>query len=229
MNCSECQAQLAELSAEALASEQSLAMRAHFEECAHCYGEWAIFERTLFLISSVEQPLPSPLASEQMWHRCAEHIFQKVEAERLNPRREYSRQEEVLRDSGAAESRGWRGWLARQPRWSWASLAGAFVVFGAVWFLAPGDATSADGGREGLAPESELVMLPTPVPSQALSTPPTGAAALVNHHTGMTVDPFTDYVGNTMVSYSATAAPVDAVPVDAAPVDAAPVGALPRR
>jgi hypothetical protein len=91
MNCSECQAQLADLSAETLPSDQLLAMRAHFQECKHCYSEWAVFERTLFIISCVDQPLPSPLASEQMWHRCAEHIFQKVEAERLKSGREYSR------------------------------------------------------------------------------------------------------------------------------------------
>ncbi len=206
MNCNECQAQLADLSAETLASDQSLAMTAHFKECAHCYDEWAVFERTLFVVSTTSQALPSPLASEQMWHRCAEHIFQKVEAERLNqspltPAREYSRAEDAT-----AETAGWRGWFVRQPGWSWASLVGAFAVFGAVWFLAPGDATLVNDstGREVVTPEAALVMFPSPVPTQNLSNPPSDAASLVNHHTGMTVDPFTDYVGNTMVSYSAT-------------------------
>jgi hypothetical protein len=212
MNCSECQAQLADLSADTLAADQSLAMSAHFKECAHCYGEWAVFERTLFIVSTTSQALPSPLASEQMWHRCAEHIFQKVEAERHDSSPEYSRPEMT-----ATESAGWRDWFARQPRWSWASLAGAFALFGAVWFLAPGDAAVVNGpaGREAIAPEAELVMFPSAAsaPGQTLSNPPAVAAALVNHHTGMTVDPFTDYVGNTMVSYSATA----------------PVGAAPRR
>ena len=205
MNCNECQEKLADLSAETLADDQSIAMSAHFKECAHCYGEWAIFERTLFVVSTTSQNLPSPLASEQMWHRCAEHIFQKVEAERANSSsiesREYSRPE-----MSEAQSAGWRGWLTRQPRWSWASLAGAFAVFGAVWFLAPGDATVASdaAGREAIAPETELVMFPSPVPGHTLTAPPSSAASLVNHHSGMTVDPFTDYVGNTMVSYSAT-------------------------
>jgi hypothetical protein len=87
------------------------------------------------------------------------------------------------------------------------------VVFGAVWFLAPGDATGSNdsAGREVVTPETELVMFPSPQSGETFSNPPAGAAALVNHHTGMTVDPFTDYVGNTMVSYSATA-PVSAAP-----------------
>ena len=189
MNCHDCQAQLAELSVETLDSKSALAMRRHFDECGHCLQEWAFFERTLFLVSSLDQPLPSPLASEQMWHRCSEHIFQKVEAERQGRQQpEYSQ---------AAETSSWKGWVLNQPRWSWASLAGAIVVFGAVWFLAPQDNLN---GNDNFPPEGQLVALP----NKALQNPPAMAAGLVNHHSAMTIDPFTDYVGNTMVSYSAT-------------------------
>lgn len=195
MNCCDCQAQLADLSAETLDSENAHAMQQHFKECAHCYQEWTGFERTLFIVSSLRQPLPSPLATEQMWHRCSEHIFEKVEAERLN------RPKSAPEYSGADATPGWRGWLVRQPRWSWASLAGAVALFGAVWFLAPSEGAP---GEENFPPEGQLVALPGNTQIASLQNPPAMAAGLVNHHSATTIDPFTDYVGNTLVSYSTT-------------------------
>lgn len=191
MNCSECQAQLSDLSAEALASDQSQAMRQHFEECSHCYGEWAVFERTLFIVSTLKQPIPSPLATEQMWHRCSEHIFQKVEAERQNRSPvEYSATPEA-----SSSKKG--GWFARQPRWSWASLAGAFAILAAVLFFSPGESGAPAGNS--LPPEGQLVSIQNP----NLENPPTMAAGLVTHHAAMTIDPFTNHVGTAMVAYSA--------------------------
>lgn len=182
MNCCDCRDQLADLSADILDAERTLKVQLHLEQCAHCTSEWVIFERTLFLVSSTQQALPSPLATEQMWHRCTEHIFEKVEAQRLT--------DASTAYSGGA---GWRGWLAHQPRWSWAGFVGACVLFGAVWFMAPNNVPAP--GNDAFPPEGQLV---------ALQNPPAIAAGLINHHTAMTVDPFNDYAGKTLVSYSVT-------------------------
>lgn len=180
MNCCDCHDRLADLSADILDARQAQAVQLHLEQCGPCAHDWVVFERTLFLVSTTSQELPSPLATEQMWHRCMEHIFEKVEAERLQETpAEY------------ANVGGWRGWLARQPRWSWAGLAGAFALFGAVWFLAPQDEVM--NPNDGFPPEGQLVVL---------QNPPAMAAGLINHHAATTVDPFNDYAGKTLVSYS---------------------------
>ncbi len=180
MNCGDCHDQLADLSAGVLNAQGTQAVQLHLEQCGQCSQEWVVFERTLFLVSTTQQVLPSPLASEQMWHQCMEHIFEKVEAERLQ-----------AAPINIPAGQGWRGWLVRQPRWSWAGLAGAFALFGAVWFMAPQGDNAIN--NDIFPPEGQLV---------ALQNPPAVAAGLINHHSVTTVDPFNDYAGKTLVSYS---------------------------
>ena len=192
MNCRDCQTKICDLSADALESCDVVLMREHLEECSACKAEMAILERTLFSVSCATQNLPSPLASEQMWHRCSEHIFQKVEAERVGakqpaaaspvPQREYSLQ-------------GNTSWFSRQPRWSWTTLGGALMILASAWFFNLPESSSARSFPVADNSPGELVALRRP----------TGAASVfVNHHSAMSVDPFTDYVGTTLVSYSAT-------------------------
>lgn len=177
MNCSDCQARLAELSLENFESDSGALL--HFQECDLCSREKRAFEHTLFAVSTLRQPLPTPAASQEMWDSCSEHIFRKVEKQRL--------------EKTPVPTRTLHHWLAQQPRWSWAGLIAAFAIFGMVWFLAPleSDAISNDV----FPPEGQLV---------ALQNPPTMAAGLIDQHSAMAIDPFTDYVGNTLVSYSAT-------------------------
>ena len=195
MDCRDCQAHICDLSADALPAAAAESVREHLTVCATCGQEMAVLERTLFSVSCLSQPLPSPLASEQMWHRCAEHIFQKVEAQRSGAQNSTA----AVSAPAPEYSRGALGWFSRQPRWSWGALGGALAVLAGVWFLAPQDnsITFANNGNFPTQNDSpgELV---------ALRTPPGMAAGLIDHHSAMTVDPFTDYVGTTLVSYSAT-------------------------
>lgn len=194
MDCRDCQAHICDLSADALPAAAAESVREHLKVCATCGEEMAVLERTLFSVSCLSQPLPSPLASEQMWHRCAEHIFEKVEAQRSGSQNSTA----AVSPSTSEYSGGIFSWFSRQPRWSWGALGGALAVLAGVWFLAPQDdsVTFANNGNFPTQNDSpgELV---------ALRTPP-GVASLVDHHSAMTVDPFTDYVGTTLVSYSAT-------------------------
>lgn len=188
MNCSDCQAQLAELSLENFEVDHVALL--HLKECDLCSREKAAFERTLFIVSTLHQPLPSPTTSREMWRSCSEHIFQKTEGQRLE------RQHSPIQTLNY--------WLAQQPRWSWAGLIAAFTVFGMVWFLAPMENNPA-----------ELDTFPLETQPVALQNPPTLAAGLIDHHSAMAIDPFTDYVGTTLVSYSATTS----VPSDSAPLN----------
>ena len=192
MNCSDCQAKICDLSADALNSSDAILMREHLEDCATCKQELIALERALFCVSCLEQPLPTPLATEQMWNRCFEHIFQKVEAERAGG----------LKSSFAAEpeySRPRLSWFSRQPRWSWATLGAAAAILGGVWFLTPQENSTTVAERENFPTASD-----SPGELVALRRPSGAASVLVNHHSAMSVDPFTDYVGTTLVSYSAT-------------------------
>lgn len=177
MNCSDCQARLAELSLEEFEPDHLVLV--HLQQCDLCSHEKTAFERTLFAVSTLPQPLPSPAASREMWHFCSEHIFHKVEEQRLNKQR--------------SPFQTLSYWLSQQPRWSWAGLFAAFAVFGMVWFMAPSENNPAD-----------LDVFPLENQPIALQNPPTLAAGLIDQHSAMAIDPFTDYVGTTLVSYSAT-------------------------
>jgi len=195
MDCRDCQAHICDLSADALPLAAADSVREHLTVCAACGQEMAMLEQTLFSVSCLSQPLPSPLASEQMWHRCSEHIFQKVEAERSGTKRAVTASPQAPPEY----STGLSGWFSRQPRWSWATLGGAMAILAAAWFATPqNNAIFANNFPAQNDSPGELV---------ALQRPSGAASVLVNHHSAMSVDPFTDYVGTTLVSYSATSAP----------------------
>lgn len=98
-------------------------------------------------------------------------------------------------------------WAALQPRWGWAAVGGALVVLGSVWWFTPEPAAPTP-------PKGVLVLRSLPAPGQesaetgrlvSFEPPPPLASPLINHHAAMSFDPFTDHVGSTLVSYSATA------------------------
>lgn len=185
MTCAECQKQFSALSVEEIPVSSTPSLRLHLQACPQCREEWVVFETTLLVLSTTTQQIPSAHQSREMWQGCAEHIF--VEREKQRQR----------------TAAGWRGWLARQPRWGWVSLASAAAVLASVWFMAP-------AAPEYSSPSNLNPFVSSPGPLVTFQQPPAIAAGLVNHHSAMAVDPFTDYVGSTMVSYSATA-PLPAV------------------
>jgi hypothetical protein len=191
MTCRECLEKFSSMSADDIPASIEHSIRQHLAACPECKQEWQVFEYTLFILSSSTQPLPAPDTSEVMWQRCSEHIFQKIEAERQNPK---------LLKSGAARSGFW-GWAARQPGWSWATLGSAAAILGAAWWLAPHEEPLSPPGNG--APQ---IAFQTNDPGTLVSfrRPPEAASGLVNHHSAMAADPFTDSVGSTLVSYSAT-------------------------
>jgi hypothetical protein len=80
-----------------------------------------------------------------------------------------------------------------QPQLGWAALGAAVAIFGSVWMLTPAQTD-----------EQPLVFTANPaqVAQIGFERPPDTAMPLLSHHAAMSIDPFTDHVGTTLVSYS---------------------------
>lgn len=180
---------LPELSAGCLDAPTEAAVRRWVEECPHCKAEWASLQSFVGALEGVPQVQPTEAQSRQMWSRCSQALFDKVEAERLK------QQKPPL----------W-SWARSQPRWGWAMLGGAVAVLGAT-ILAP---DSSPVNSSANAPISVASVVGTqrdasnPGQLQLFRRPPSYAATLVDHHAQMAMDPFSDRVGSSLVSYSAS-------------------------
>jgi hypothetical protein len=159
-------------------------LREHLAKCPPCLEEWRRFESTLFIVSTVSQPLLNSEQTDQIWQACFQEVHGRIEQRRLQKQ-------------GVKQRPPLLNWLTLQPRLGWAALGSAVLVLVGVWFLAPQTVQSPDN-----------INGPLPSIRQANVTfemPPEGTSPLVNHHAATMFDPFTDHVGSTLVSYSATA------------------------
>ncbi|MDF2439777.1 MAG: hypothetical protein JWN98_761 [Abditibacteriota bacterium] len=183
-NSRQAQALLPDFSAGCLDADCETAVREWLEKCPECRGEWQSIQRTMQLLSSTPHAPLSEEESRRMWHCCREQIFEKVEAKRL-----------------VAQNPSFWNWFQAQPRWGWAALGGAVAILGSV-LLGP------DSTQEASAPTlaSATMASGTGTPELTMFRQPSRVTSeLVNHHSAMAMDPFTDHVGSTLVSYSATA------------------------
>lgn len=182
-NSRQAQALLPDFSAGCLDADCEAAVREWLDKCPECRGEWQSIQGTMQVLSSTPHAPLSEEASRRMWHCCREQIFEKTEANRL-----------------AAQNPSFWNWFKAQPSWGWAALGGAVAILGSV-LLTP------DTTPETSTPQFATTMLSgTPTPGLKLFSQPSRVTSeLVNHHSAMAFDPFTDHVGSTLVSYSATA------------------------
>ena len=192
MKCRQAQSRLAVYSAEHLSDKELAALCEHLDNCPECHREWVVLQSTLLTLSTASQPVLSHEVSQRMWTCCEERLKRRAEqaASASNPLAPRS----AGYDSDAAGPTLW-GWLL-QPQLGWATLGAAVAVLGSVVFLSPGQ------------PEEQPMQFATsaePATQVTFERPPEAAQPLVNHHAAMSIDPFTDHVGTTLVSYSATA------------------------
>lgn len=184
MDRREALSKLPELSAGCLDAPTESAVHRWVDECPHCKAEWASLQSFLGALEAVPPVQPTPAQSRQMWSNCSQALFDKIEAERLKQQP----QKPPL----------W-SWARSQPRWGWAMLGGAVAVLG-VAILSPDSApdsapVSVASTQRGASDPGEL---------QSFGRPPSYAATLVDHHAQMAMDPFSDRVGSSLVSYSAS-------------------------
>jgi hypothetical protein len=207
MDCRSARNRLAALSAEQLSVRSLAALQQHLDHCPSCRREWEYFQYTLLVVSTTSQPLLTREDSDRMWQQCR----QKLQAQQQT-----GSHTAPLVDASARRRSGYLAqppraglwsWAALQPRWGWAAVGGALVVLGSVWWFTPEPAAPTP-------PKGVLVLRSLPAPGQesaetgrlvSFEPPPPLASPLINHHAAMSFDPFTDHVGSTLVSYSATA------------------------
>lgn len=198
MDCKKAQDKLAEMSADCCAEATLQELRAHLKECPPCLEEWRHFERTLLVVSTATQPVPSPQQTQAMWSACCERIYAQVERERLT-------------QSAKRSARG--GWMSGHSAWSWMALGGALAALGGALLLPtaqPDVAPSTTASTTSSPSVTRFVELPSAdatasrIASAQFGTPPDEAALFINHHAAMAFDPFADHVGTTLVSYSAS-------------------------
>jgi hypothetical protein len=181
---------LPELSAGCLDAQTEEAVRRWVAECPECKAEWTSLEKMVGTLHAMPDAGLSTEQSQKMWARCNEALFEKIEAQRLEARKPSP-----------------FFWFQSQPRWGWALLGGAAAALGAS-LLAPDAAPTPEGtlrppalasavpaGASGAGGAGEL---------QQFGRPPAYAATLVDNHAQMGASPFTDRVGSSLVSYSAS-------------------------
>jgi hypothetical protein len=197
---------IAALSADDLSPAEAEAVRRHLEECPPCKGQLVLFERTLFTLSSTSQPLLSARRSRQMWLVCLEHARAEKSGSHPLP---------VEPASSGADSKAnlWEsfsksfGWLAGTPRWGWALAGGAATVMTAAYLLAPQPQTPGAGDSSLAAmplPQGTFVAFSGPGRGNTFEVPSPSAAQLVDYHTAMNFEPYTDHVGPSLVAYTST-------------------------
>ncbi len=178
---------LPELSADCLDEKTAAAVRQWVDECPECQMEWRSLQTMMETLSTSSQPLLTPAQSQRMWANCAEKMFDRVETERL-----------------AQQSPSLWSWMKMQPRWGWAMVGGAVVMLGAAWIANP-EIPEATSGENAPALVAEMNNENDPGELRVLSRPPSYAASMVDHHAQMAIDPFSDHVGSSLVSYAASA------------------------
>jgi len=182
---------LPELSAGCLDAKTEDAVRRWVAECPRCKAEWESLQSFLGALEAVPQDHLTETQSRQMWSRCNEALFDRIESQRL---------QQSLPQQSLSKSPALWSWARSQPRWGWAMLGGAVAVLGAT-ILAPDNSPSAPGAPVSLASVGNSG---GPGVLQSFGRPPSYAATMVDHHAQMGADPFSDRVGSSLVSYSAS-------------------------
>jgi hypothetical protein len=140
-----------------------------------------------------------------MWQTCAAHIRQHPTGRGVEPRLSETT---TARSYTASRAPFWKSWFLQQPALGWAALGGAVAVLAGAWLFAPASTTPVDDliTRSVSLPEIQSV---NDLENTLVSyrRPPSLASALVNNHSMMSSGPFSNYVGPSLVSYSAIASP----------------------
>lgn len=218
-DCRRVLSQIASYSVEELSPADIDAFTRHLDDCPPCKGQWLLFEKTLVTLSQTPEAQIEVERSQQMWVACLEHAKAKNHSSAANS----TQKVEVLPQpshSGLSEGEGGRrnspdfagarrgtpGWLqllrnAFSPRLGYVTAGVAAALLGAAYFLSPTPAPQAPASRVAFSlpamPEVRANLV-------SFQTPPHATTGMLDYHSEMSFDPFSDHVAPTLVSYTAT-------------------------
>lgn len=215
-DCRRVLSQIASYSVEELSNDDASAFTRHLDDCPPCQGQWLLFEKTLTTLSETPEAKIEVERSRQMWVACVEHMKAKNPAladtidAQLNGGSEVMSQpsrSELLGGEGdrraSIYSRSSRtGWFEGlrnvfSPQFSYALAGASALALGAAYFMSP---------PEYVGPPQVVVALPS-LPTVSLrnvsfQVPPHATTGMLDYHSAMAFEPFSDHVGPTLVSYT---------------------------
>lgn len=199
MDCNQTEAKFCEVSADACDEQTARAVREHLANCPPCEKKWREFENSMLACSTATQPVPTSAQTRAMWEACEKKCF--TSAQVATPQRQ---------SAPISVSQRIGNWFGAQPRWSLATLGAATAIFCGVWIssvMPASQVISQNGTREysRLVSRSIIDEVPLGTSDARAQMPPRDAAFFIDHHASMGFDPFTDHVGPTLVSFSASA------------------------
>ena len=213
-DCRRVLSQIASYSVEELSSDDVNALTRHLDDCPPCKGQWMLFEKTLTTLSETPEAEIEVARSQQMWIACLEHAKAKnpalagasaAHSEVMSqPSSSVSLGTEGDRQSSRIPPSGNPGWLeslriAFTPRFGYALAGAAALVLGASLLFSPSGSSP--------APRVANALPAMPVnPGRLISfqTPPHATTGMLDYHSAMAFEPFSDHVAPTLVSYTAT-------------------------
>lgn len=217
-DCRRVLSQIASYSVEELSPADIDAFTRHLDDCPPCKGQWLLFEKTLVTLSHTPEAEIEVARSQQMWVACLEHAKSKHHTSAQNSTEKVevlpqpSHSDSLGGEGGRRSSsyygsnRGSSGWLqllrnAFAPRVGYAAAGVAATLLGAAYFLSPSAPSQAPALRTVLAlppmPEGKAKLV-------SFQTPPHATTGMLDYHSAMSFEPFSDHVAPTLVSYTAT-------------------------
>ncbi|RYG63149.1 hypothetical protein EON80_21790 [bacterium] len=213
-DCRRVLSQIASYSVEELSNDDASAFTRHLGDCPPCQGQWLLFEKTLTTLSETPEATIEVERSRQMWVACVKHACAKNSAleaslyaeDRVMPQPSHSALSGREGDWRASSSRrsSHPSWLESlkntlSPQFGYALVGGAAIVLGAAYLWAPTEAA----GTSQVA--TTLPAMPSGQPRLvSFQTPPHATTGMLDYHSAMAFEPFSDHVAPTLVSYTAT-------------------------
>ncbi len=202
---------------EELSSEEAAHLMSRVHECTECTGQWVLFQKTYTVLSQSGKTEVSVERSQQMWLACVEHAQHKKPAIAQSHGR--SEVVPVSFRSDSSQREGDRRISSPSPTWlqtlrdnfasrlPYALAGGAFALLTVAYFAAPNVPNPAPDQMPRVslqAPIQAPLQNTLSLATSNFQAPPRATTGMIEYHSAMGFEPFSDHLTSTLVSTSAT-------------------------